>query len=649
MDPSDFEDEPQPIIYSNKMSHSGSRGFNEKHINSNKSNFKEDIYDEPEPEFNLPQGKQSINTPKKEEVSGECDIDDMEEMHESPSPTRSIHDRVKTYEIPVKDRLNTNSNSNSNRNFNPNYNSYRGIESYMKINSQKGDKKITKNSTMNSAPHNAKITFNNPNNQSNSGYYPHVQQYNPPMLKSEKSVGVLSDTSLKPRKGDKTPKSNKSEEEERENEFLHDEDENLSNNNEDENMKMQIIKLNKSPNSPNSPNSKEKEDKFASINVDKSNSLNNSQRSNMLNNPNNSNNNINRNNPNRSTTNNLKSSFNPNTSQQNLTHTMNNTLNNTQMKNFNNYDIQQLAYDLVKEYSHLKIDKDEEFMRRMLFDIFKRQTKDDRLNKLIERNKVKIDEGERIKAFNRLIEDANRRLEAQDKMETMKLKLEDNGENKKKYKEQEWDEVYEGRFKKYQQDIDKKKEEKIKEKVMKDRAVEEEIVEGMKSKKVPKYVIDQAVKRMYEEAERRKLKVKDNIYVEEDTIEKQVRELTPSKFKKFKNEQKYNFLSDMSGGDASDGNEEYITKKSFKNNQEKIKKDSEKNKNILNKNLKNKLSNHIIKEEAGPSNTEINNRRFTNRKKEKDEPHLTYNNGGLDINNNNKALLIKKKPGNIKI
>jgi hypothetical protein len=113
---------------------------------------------------------------------------------------------------------------------------------------------------------------------------------------------------------------------------------------------------------------------------------------------------------------------------------------------FSQYDINQLSYDLVREYSHLKINKDEEFIRRMLFDIFKRQTKDERLDKLLEKNKVKIDENERIKTFNRLIEDANRRIEAQDQIDDMKLILEQNGANSKKYKLEEWEGIYNDRY-----------------------------------------------------------------------------------------------------------------------------------------------------------------------------------------------------------
>ncbi len=94
----------------------------------------------------------------------------------------------------------------------------------------------------------------------------------------------------------------------------------------------------------------------------------------------------------------------------------------------------------------MKIDKDEDFMRRMLFDIFKRQTKDERINKLIEKNKVKITEEERIKTFNRLIEDANRRIEAQDQLEDLKNQInKTNNTNSKKYKDEEWEEIYEDR------------------------------------------------------------------------------------------------------------------------------------------------------------------------------------------------------------
>lgn len=100
---------------------------------------------------------------------------------------------------------------------------------------------------------------------------------------------------------------------------------------------------------------------------------------------------------------------------------------------------------MVKEYSHLKIDKNEEFMKRMLFDIFKRQTKGERLEKILEKNKVKLNENDRIKTFNRLIEDANRRIEAQEKIDDLKAKLQKGNEDEKNYSSKEWEEIYQQR------------------------------------------------------------------------------------------------------------------------------------------------------------------------------------------------------------
>jgi len=110
------------------------------------------------------------------------------------------------------------------------------------------------------------------------------------------------------------------------------------------------------------------------------------------------------------------------------------------------YDTQNLCYELVKEYGQLKIDKDEDFMQRMLFDIFKRQTKEERMEKIVEQSKLKIDENERVKTFNRLIDDANRRFEAQEHLAQMKMQLEQQNLDMKKYKEEEWEDIYQDRY-----------------------------------------------------------------------------------------------------------------------------------------------------------------------------------------------------------
>ena len=77
----------------------------------------------------------------------------------------------------------------------------------------------------------------------------------------------------------------------------------------------------------------------------------------------------------------------------------------------------------MKDYSQLYINKDDNFLNRMIFDVNKRQSKNERRKKLIEQNKIKINEVQRIKAFNRLIEDANRIIEAQENIKNLQGKL----------------------------------------------------------------------------------------------------------------------------------------------------------------------------------------------------------------------------------
>jgi hypothetical protein len=115
-------------------------------------------------------------------------------------------------------------------------------------------------------------------------------------------------------------------------------------------------------------------------------------------------------------------------------------------KNFEAYDLQQKAYEFVKNHDRLRIGKDDgDFMKRMLLDIFIRQTKEERLHNLVEKSKIKMDENERLKTFNRLIEDANRRMEANDNLELMKKKLEEVVPGKK-YSEEDWKFIYYERY-----------------------------------------------------------------------------------------------------------------------------------------------------------------------------------------------------------
>lgn len=146
----------------------------------------------------------------------------------------------------------------------------------------------------------------------------------------------------------------------------------------------------------------------------------------------------------------------------------------------------------------------------MLFDIFKRQTKEDRLQKLIEQKKLKMSEAERTKAFNRLINDANRRFKAINNMEDMKERLEQaNMESKKYYNDEEWTQIYDERFIKFEQERIKKLEAKLYEERKKKEESEAALIEELRKndKKAPTKEIKEIVKRLYDEAERRQAKM----------------------------------------------------------------------------------------------------------------------------------------------
>jgi len=175
---------------------------------------------------------------------------------------------------------------------------------------------------------------------------------------------------------------------------------------------------------------------------------------------------------------------------------------------FDNYDLQKLTYSLIKDYSLIQINKDEKFLDRMKFDIYKRQSKDERINKLIEENKKKIDEVERIKTFNRLIEDANRRNEANENLK----KKEDNlnhdiiSPKNKKYNDNEWNNIYQKRFKSYENKTKEKLAKNRNEENEKLKKKEQEEINMCKTKKASLKHIEETAKKMYEESKKRKIK-----------------------------------------------------------------------------------------------------------------------------------------------
>ena len=252
------------------------------------------------------------------------------------------------------------------------------------------------------------------------------------------------------------------------------------------------------------------------------------------------------------------------------------SLSNYDNSKFENYNIEKMRYNFVKDYSYIHVDKAEKFLNRMQFDIHKRQLKEDRINELVEQNKVRIDEDERISAFNRLISDANRRLEAQENLENMKNKLSEDliNNEKKKYSNEVWNEIYNKRFKNYVENINKKKEEEIKRKEKKKIKEENDEINLCKSKKKPQKLIDEASKRMYDEAKRRKIKMNEKI----DRINKYNNEIEDaSKYTKKIKSESYTFLDDEDSVENINNNNrlsynDFYVGKNTMNNKEKIRK-----------------------------------------------------------------------------
>ena len=228
---------------------------------------------------------------------------------------------------------------------------------------------------------------------------------------------------------------------------------------------------------------------------------------------------------------------------------MKDNLNNYDNSKFEKYDTEQIRYELIRDFSNIKPDIGNGFLQRMQFDSLKRNNKVGMLNELVERSKYKLNESERKKAFNRLTNDANRRITEKKQKEVMEeennlIKEYLEKDNDKKYNEKEWNKIYQKRFKTYEECKKKKVEVEIQKKKIQKMIEEEEEINMCHIKKLPGKIIKENTQRLFDDAKKRliiknrKLKEKnrDNIYLtnfnDEDDISKYM--------KNYKNEI-YNF------------------------------------------------------------------------------------------------------------
>lgn len=169
------------------------------------------------------------------------------------------------------------------------------------------------------------------------------------------------------------------------------------------------------------------------------------------------------------------------------------------------FDLHSLEYDIVKELdNNIKSDLNEEFIVRMEKDVERRLNKEETIKLIIKDKKKTLNEEDRVKTFNRLIQDANRRMESNERLkelqenEEKEKKFEES--SKKKYINKEWEEIYENRFRKFNDDKNRKIKEKRSEKKAKEKEIEQIIIDQINStKRFTKREIQTSSKRMCDE------------------------------------------------------------------------------------------------------------------------------------------------------
>jgi hypothetical protein len=200
-------------------------------------------------------------------------------------------------------------------------------------------------------------------------------------------------------------------------------------------------------------------------------------------------------------------------------------LNNSKSGKYIAYDTQSQAYSIIRGITSRKIDMNSNFLQRMEEDVHNRHSKDKILNVIIEATKPKIDESQRINTFNRLINDANYRMEKH-----VKKKEEQNNVDRQYSKDNtrktqlnnDWEKIYEERFKKFEISKEKKIKEMKKEKIIKQKQLEDEILKNPNlNKKATSKHIKEFSQKLYQDAEIRRVKI-DQLKIKKEKLEQSI-------------------------------------------------------------------------------------------------------------------------------
>ena len=307
---------------------------------------------------------------------------------------------------------------------------------------------------------------------------------------------------------------------------------------------------------------------------------------------------------------------------------------------FIKYDTDQILYGLIKDYSNIRPEKGDGFLQRMQFESLKRKNKDIKINELLEKSKkkYKMKETQREKAFDRLIDDANRRLILKQEMlenEKYLIDYKDLMNNEKKYNREEWNDIYKKRFKDYEECKKKKMDVQRQNEKIKKMLKEEEEINMCQMKKIPERRIIENTQRLYDDAKKRDIIRRQNMNSANNIINYKINkkkhicltsfddEDDASKYMKGFKSQAYSFI-----GDEGD-NSSYIKK----------------NNNNFNVLFYNRNQNCFDNNIYGNNNYSINvNKSFDKKMKDKNKISVTeFNNIRFDTRNNIQKKRINKK------
>ena len=318
---------------------------------------------------------------------------------------------------------------------------------------------------------------------------------------------------------------------------------------------------------------------------------------------------------------------------------------------FIKYDTDQILYGLIKDYSNIHPEKGEGFLQRMQFESLKRKNKDIKIKELLEKNKkqYKMKETQREKAFDRLIDDANRRLILKQEMienEKYLMDYKDLMNNEKKYNKEEWNDIYKKRFSDYEECKKKKIEIQRQNEKIKKMLKEEEEINMCQMKKIPAQKIRENTQRLYDDAKKREYIKRKNMSSANSIAnykknKKKDINLTSfddeedaSKYMKGFRSQAYSFIGD-DGNNNNYYNNHNINFLNFNNNR-----NQNQNQNYFDNN-----NNYYY---CGNNNYSINvNKSFDKKNKNKSKISVTeFNNLRFDTRKNNPKSIINKKNQN---